>query len=269
MWDAYKSLCLCRVCPHNNLVERNETMTNRIVKSDYFRINWWAWRFTGAVALNERKYKSFNFWRAVIINTMITVLFTVTILVPMFSFDTPNENLQNFSLSLTALAASSKFLIYVTRLRKIAEVENLFMELHGSINSVNQHSTHSKIVQQLRFITKMYMWVYAVTLTNSNISFVFRDKRSLPIPNWMPFDWRESLPNYVLALSYQIVSSSIMIIQNFVDDLFPPFVLCLIAGHCELLIQRISGIGYNQSIGLRRNEQELIQCIREQEILYR
>lgn len=268
MRDAYKSLCLCRVSPHNNKVGKNETMTNRIVKSDYFRINWWGWRITGAVALNERKYKSFDFWRAVILN-MITVLFTISTLVPMFSFDTPNENLKNLCSSLLALAACIKFLIYVGQLGKITEVENLFMDLHGSINSVNQRSTHSKIVQQLRFISKIFMWVYAISTSNVNISFVFRDKRSLPVPTWFPFDWRESLPNYVLALSYQFFSCSIMIIQNFVDDLFPPLVLCLIAGHCELLIQRISCIGYNQSIGPRQNEQELIQCIREQEILYR
>lgn len=244
-------------------------MTARIVESDYFRINWWAWRFAGAVDLNERKYKSFRFWRALILNMMITVLFTITILIPMFSFETPTENLMNFNLSLTALATSTKFLIYIGRLGKVAEVEKLFMHLHGRINSVNQRSTHSRIVQKLRFISKMFIWAYGIVLINSNASFVFRDKRSLPVPNWLPFDWRESLANYVLALIYQIVSNSMMILQNFVDDLYPPLVLCLVAGHCELLSQRISCIGYNQSIDQRQNEQELIHGIRDQEMLYR
>lgn len=248
----------------------NETMTNRIVKeSDYFRINWQAWRFAGAVDLNSRNYFSFRFWRALILNMMITAMFPLTLLLPMFSFDTAAENLMNFNVSLTSLATSIKFLIFVGKLRKVKEIEKHFEELYKRVNTVEQRSTHSRIVQQMRFVSKMFIWAYSITTINSNVSFVFREKRSLPFPSWFPFDWTESLANYLLALIYQIISITMLILQNFVDDLFPPLVFCIIAGHCELLIQRISGIGYNRSIGLRQNEQELIQCIRDQELLYR
>lgn len=243
-------------------------MTNRTVESDYFRINWLAWRFAGAVDLNSRNYVSFRFWRALILNMIINAMFPLTLLLLMFSFDTPSENLMNFTASLTSLATSIKFLIFVGKLKKVTEIEKHFEELYRRVNTIEQRSTHSRIVQQMGLVSKMFIWAYGISLINANGSFVFREKRSLPYPSWFPFDWTESLANYLLALAYQIISTTMLILENFVDDLFPPLVFCIIAGHCELLIQRISCIGYGRSIGLRQNEQELIRCIRDQELLY-
>ncbi|KAH8403215.1 hypothetical protein KR222_007814 [Zaprionus bogoriensis] len=245
------------------------TATNRATaESDYFRINWWAWRFVGALDLNARQLHSLRYWRALLSNILITGGFPLTMCLAIFSFDTASENLMNFNIALTALATATKFLIYVSQLKKVSELQNIFVQLDGRIIGAQERTKHNKIVAEMHLLTKMFIWAYGITLINSNLSFAFREKRSLPFPGWLPFDWSESLTNYVIALLYQFVAITMLILQNFVDDLFPPLVLCLIARQCELLYERISCIGYDRSLDLRQNEVQLIDCIWEQKLFY-
>ncbi|EDW03296.1 GH11158 [Drosophila grimshawi] len=140
-----------------------------------------------AVELSAINHGSNRNWKAVVLNVLTTVAFPIMLAMAAFSFELPLDNLMNFNISVTSLATSAKFIIYVKQLHKVLEIEQLLAELDA---------------------------------------------------------------------------------RNFVDDLFPPMVLILIAGQCELLFIRISHIGYDRC-DQRANEQKLIDCIEDQQKIYR
>ncbi|XP_017835820.1 odorant receptor 23a [Drosophila busckii] len=236
--------------------------------SSHFRINWWSWRLLGAVDLNNWSVHSYRYWAAVAFNIVITSGFPISLIMVMFSFELPLENLMNFNISVTSLATTVKFLIYVRQLQKVRKIEQIFTELDARPRNESQEQYFQRMSNELRLVTKIYKWAYAIITINSEINFMFRSQRSLPFPAWFPLDWTASLSNYSVALTYQLIAISTQIFQNFVDDLFPPLVLRLIAGHCELLIMRASSIGHDGA-DRQANEQQLIRCIEDQQKLYK
>ncbi|XP_064556383.1 odorant receptor 23a [Drosophila montana] len=237
-------------------------------RSVYFDIIWWAWRLLGAVELNARSLGSYRFWRAVALNAIVTAAFPVMLILTTLSFELPLDNLMNFNISLTSMATSVKFLIYVKQLRKIPEIERVLAKLDKRVNTDEQRAYHAKMSRVLSIISKLYKLSYGLIGINSIVSVVFREQRSLPFPAWFPLDWTNSLSNYIIALMHQVLAISMQILQNFVDDLFPPLVLIPIAGHCEQLVLRLSVIGYDQS-DQRSNEKRLIKCIRDHQMICR
>ncbi|XP_030555983.1 odorant receptor 23a [Drosophila novamexicana] len=237
-------------------------------RSVYFGIIWWAWRLLGAVELNARNLGSYRFWRAVALNAIVTAAFPVMLILTTLSFELPLDNLMNFNISLTSVATSVKFLIYVKQLRKIPEIERLLTKLDTRVTTNEQRAEHATTSRMLSIISKLYTLSYVAIGINSNVSVFFREQRSLPFPAWFPLDWTNSLTNYFIALMHQFLAIFMQILQNFVDDLFPPLVLILIAGHCDQLVLRLSAIGYDQS-DRRSNEQKLIKCIRDHQMICR
>ncbi|XP_030383282.1 odorant receptor 23a [Scaptodrosophila lebanonensis] len=198
---------------------------------------------------------------------LFTVGFPTVLGMVMFSFDTPLENATNFYISVTSLATSLKFGLYAYQLHKLFEIESIFRELDSRI--VEEQKPFAEMMhKRMRLVTNIFKGIYSSILINSELSFLFRGERTLPFPAWFPLDWSESLINYSLALLYQLGAIFVQIGQNFVDDLFPPLVLCLIAGHCELLIIRVSSIGYTKA-DHADNDAELVRCIEDQEKLYK
>ncbi|EDW05161.1 GH22170 [Drosophila grimshawi] len=237
-------------------------------RSNYFGINWWAWHLLGAVELSAINHGSNRNWKAVVLNVLTTVAFPIMLAMAAFSFELPLDNLMNFNISVTSLATSAKFIIYVKQLHKVLEIEQRLAELDARVNSDDQRKCRSGVNRILRIMSTFYKWIFALIGLSSNVTFLFRGQRTLPFPAWFPLNWSGSLANYIVACLHQILCISVQIMQNFVDDLFPPMVLILIAGQCELLFIRISHIGYDRC-DQRANEQKLIDCIEDQQKIYR
>ncbi|XP_034099753.1 odorant receptor 23a isoform X1 [Drosophila albomicans] len=243
----------------------------RTIKSVYFPLNWRVWQLLGAVALNDRAYESHQFWFAVVLNLLATVVYPMTLLMAMFSFELPLDNLMNFNISITSVATVVKFLMYTRRMQKLNEFEQVLVELDKRVDHdiEAQHMMHKSMCKELSLITKMYIATFCCVAITTELPCLFIAERTLPFPTWFPLDWKSSLSNYVIALTYQFLSITTQILQNFVDDLFPPLTLCLVARNCELLINRIGLIGYDNQSDERTNEQLLFNCIRDQQQLYR
>ncbi|XP_034471733.1 odorant receptor 23a-like [Drosophila innubila] len=186
----------------------------------------------------------------------------------MFSFELPQENLMNFIVAIISLATMVKFMMYIRQLNKVKEIEKVLVKLDKRVDTEEELKIHKSMTKELSLVSKMFILAYTANAVIAESSFLFQDKRTLPFPTWFPLDWKNSMLYYLLALLYQFLSITAQISQNFVDDLFPPLVLCLIARNCEMLIHRISLIGYDQS-DQRTNEQRLYSCIRDQQQLYR
>ncbi|XP_034471734.1 odorant receptor 23a-like [Drosophila innubila] len=167
---------------------------------DYFRINWRVWKQLGAVDLNERKYGSYRFWRALLFNFMVTIVYPVTLLMVMFSFELPLDNLMNFNISITSVATVVKFLMYTRQLNKVLEMEQVFAELDKRVEFVKELEMHKSMTKELRLVSKMFILAYGAAAVNAESSFLFQDKRTLPFPAWFPLDWKNSMLYYLLAL---------------------------------------------------------------------
>ncbi|XP_022214846.2 odorant receptor 23a [Drosophila obscura] len=238
----------------------NETLIQ--TRTDYFRDQWRAWRILGALQLNGRKYRS----GAMVLNIFVA-LYPPALLLSMFSFDTPLENITNFSLSITSSATILKFGLYVLQLQRLTEMEKVIARLDDRIEGAEQYRCHRLMAKTLRHLSNLFLYTYGFVLLNSEVSFLFKSERSLPFPSWFPFDWKSSTINYIGALCFQLVSIFCLILQNFADDSFPPLALCLCAEHCQLLILRISSIGHGSN-EQDANEAELVRCIKDQKELY-
>jgi len=176
--------------------------------------------------------------------------------------------LMNFIVAIISLATVVKFMMYIRQLNNVKEIEKVLVKLDKRVETVKELEMHKSMTKELRLLSIMFILAYTGNAVIAESSFLFQDKRTLPFPTWFPLDWKNSMSYYLLALLYQFMSITAQISQNFVNDLFPPLVLCLIARNCEMLIHRISLIGYDQS-DQRANEQRLYSCIRDQQQLYR
>ncbi|XP_017150872.2 odorant receptor 23a [Drosophila miranda] len=231
-------------------------------RSDYFRDQWRAWRVLGALQLNAGKY-----WSGAMVLNIVVALYAPALLLSMFSFETPLENITNFSLSITSTATVLKFFLYVLQLGRVGDLEVVIARLDDRVEGAEQLRRHRLMAKKLRHLSNLFLYTYGFVLLNSEFSFLFRSERSLPFPSWFPFDWKTSTVSYIGALGFQLVAIFGQILQNFVDDSFPPLALCLCAGHCQLLILRISRIGHAPS-EQEANEAELVDCIKAQKELY-
>ncbi|XP_068141628.1 odorant receptor 23a [Drosophila tropicalis] len=232
---------------------------------EHFRVCRSIWHFLGAFSLNARKYGNFF----TVFHIFAGFLLPLSLLRAIGSFGTPMENITNFCMAVTSVSTSLKFLCYMAKMDTLEQLERILGQLDARVNGSQQGICLWQMVKQNRILCNLYLVIYITLTIFTEISVCLRSGRSLIFPGWFPLDWSESVVNYSLALTFQCVGIFIQIMENMVDDLFPPLALNLIAGQCELLALRISVIGHNKNDDQRANEKELINCIRDQEKLYR
>ncbi|XP_030240961.1 odorant receptor 23a-like [Drosophila navojoa] len=235
--------------------------------SVYFGVIWSSYCVLGGVDLYDKRYGTSRYWAAVLLNVLVTLGFPLMLFMTMFSFELPLDNLVNFNISLTSASASVKFVIFVIRLKKIVEIEQRVAQLDRRADTDEQRSYKAQLARKLVIMSTVYKYIYGCVVVTSSVSFLFCKERSLPFPAWFPTDWTTSLTSYIIAVSHQILAIVVQVLQNFVDDLFPPMIFLIIVGQCELLIQRLSSIGYDQS-DQRANEWKLIECIRDHQKIF-
>ncbi|KAH8307957.1 hypothetical protein KR059_003568 [Drosophila kikkawai] len=235
---------------------------NEKFRIDYYRLQVGVWRILGALDLSNGNYLG---W-AMFLNVFVLMLVPL-LLLSLFSFDTPLENITNFSLTITSLSTILKFGMYVLKLFKLTEMRQVIAQLDSRVSGEEQVRYHRQMAKHLQRLSRIFLVTYLTVMVNTAGSFLFRSERSLPFPLWFPFDWRHSTVAYVAVVLFQEVGIFCQILQNFVDDSFPPLALYLIAEQCHLLIMRISCIGYGPATQ-SANEKELVNCINDQNDLY-
>ncbi|EDV57500.1 odorant receptor 23a [Drosophila erecta] len=237
--------------------------SSETLKYDYFRLQLNAWRICGALDLSEGRY-----WSWSVLLCILVYLPAPMLLKGVYSFEDPVEN--NFSLSLTVTSLSNimKLSMYVAQLTKLVEAQSLIGQLDARVSGENQSVRHREMTAHLHRMSKLFQITYALVFIFAAVPFAFKSELSLPMPMWIPFDWKNSMVAYIGVLVLQEIGFFFQIMQCFASDSFPPLILYLISEQCQLLILRISEIGYGSKT-LEENEQELINCIRDQNALYR
>nr|XP_017006726.2 odorant receptor 23a-like [Drosophila takahashii] len=231
-------------------------------KIDYFRNQLLAWRICGALHLSEGNYKSWATVSCIFIFLPVPMLMMV-----LFSFDDPLENNFSFSLAIVAMANFLKYSLYVPQLSKLDEIQMLIDQLDDRVSGKDQILRHGRIIQHMQRMSKLVLISYAFGLISAAVPFIFESGRTMPLPMWLPFEWKDSIIAYTGALAFQEIAMFFHVVQNYAGDSFPPIALFMVSEQCQLLIQRISSIGYRFK-NLKKNERDLVNCIRDQNTLY-
>ncbi|KAH8267489.1 hypothetical protein KR018_008074 [Drosophila ironensis] len=235
-----------------------------LLGNSYFRDQVFFWRITGAEDLSRGK-----FWGWSMVVNLVAASVFPTLAMTLFSYENPLENITNFSLTITSLATTVKFGLYVRRLSLLQEIEHLIVKLNERVIGEEQVRCHRQMGQRLHLISRVFMTTFAIVIVSLQASFIFKDERSLPFPSWFPLDWKNSVAAYAVAVLYQNFVLYIQTTQNYVGDSFPPLALYLVSQQCKLLNLRIMSIGFECPEDHKGNQEELVRCIKDQERLYR
>lgn len=232
-------------------------------KIEYYRFQVAAWRVLGAMDVSNGNYLGL----ATIMN-IFALLLVPMLIQSYFSFKKPLENITSINLTIMALSTVLKFAMYVRKLPKLIEMKRVIAKLDARVTGEEQVRSHQQMTKQMHRISLFFVATFSSIMVTTAVSFLFVSERSLPFPLWFPFDWKHSTAAYVAVVLLQEIGIFCLGVQNFADDSFPPLALYFIAKQCQLLILRISCIGYGPGT-LKANEEELVNCIKDQNNLYR
>ncbi|XP_030383736.1 odorant receptor 33c [Scaptodrosophila lebanonensis] len=201
---------------------------------------------------------------------LVTFLFPLHLLLVFLERPNTAELFKNMTVSLTCVGCSLKCVIELWHLPQIVEIESVLSRLDGRVQSTEERIYFEQVLQRsVRRLNitlyGMYVIIYiAFSLVLSLL--IIGDQRALLYAAWFPFDWHNSTKLYTLAFCYQTLCLYWEGPQGVANDIYPPLILCYVAGHTRLLSIRLSQMGYKEESTYR---QELLRCIEDHKLLMR
>ncbi|XP_037941272.1 odorant receptor 59a-like [Teleopsis dalmanni] len=238
-----------------------------VSSTEFLKPLWSCWKILGVARLKVEHKRAYLLY-GILFNIAVTIYYPTHLLLSMFRNQSLSNDIKNFGISITCVACSLKITIYAIKLHRVQEMEAILQQLDKRIQSADERKQFQTLRNDMRNIAYSFLIVYFPCIVTGAISVLFKDEWSLLYPAWFPFNWRESISYFLLANLFQIVGISFQLLQNYVDDCFPPMALCLLSGHIKLLSMRVSKIGYKNK-EFAKNEEELRLCILDQKNLYK
>nr|AID61217.1 odorant receptor [Calliphora stygia] len=235
----------------------------------FFKPHWLCWKILGITLHidNSHRHRDIYMLYSIILNILVTICYPLHLALQLFRSDSMADNIKNLAVCVTCVACSTKFIIYSTKLSTIWQFEQILERLDARITDDVETNYFRRMRNRLRNVGIVFLSVYLPVGITAELSFMFREERSLLYPAWFPFNWIESTGWFYVANVYQIVGIFFLLLQNYADDTFPPMALCMLSGHIKILSIRVASIGYDQN-SLHQNEEELNRCVEDQLNLY-
>nr|QKN21034.1 odorant receptor [Bactrocera correcta] len=230
----------------------------------FFNLHWTCFKVLGIDASNSSVY---YFVYTVLLLVFVTFCYPLHLALGLFNSTDASTTIQNLSVTVVCSVCSAKFVIYITRMSRIRELESIIAALDARAQTPSERRYFVDLRKEVRQITLGFTFIYVFVGVSAELRFLFRSERTLLYPGWIPFDWRTSDLRFNAVHFYQIVGVSYLLLQNFVNDCLPTLALALLSAHIKLLGIRVSQIGYATK-SLEANEEELLSCIKDQEQLY-
>ncbi|XP_065369883.1 odorant receptor 59a-like [Calliphora vicina] len=248
-----------------NVAQQHAEPNSRV----FFKPHWFCWKILGItldIDNNHRHVKVYILY-SILLNILVTICYPLHLALQLFRSDSMADNIKNLAVCVTCVACSTKFIIYSTKLSIIRQFEQILERLDARIKDDVEKNYFRRMRNRLRNVGLVFLSVYLPVGITAELSFMFREERSLLYPAWFPFDWLQSTGWFYVANVYQIVGIFFLLLQNYVDDTFPPMALCMLSGHIKILSLRVARIGYDEK-SLHENEEELNRCVEDQQSLY-
>uniref|UniRef100_A0A5H2X4H2 Odorant receptor n=1 Tax=Bactrocera latifrons TaxID=174628 RepID=A0A5H2X4H2_BACLA len=230
----------------------------------FLKLHWACFKVLGINASNSSVYYR---GYSVLLHVLVTFCYPLHLALALFSSADGSTNIQNLAACVVCSICSAKFVIYVTRMSRIRELESIIATLDARAQSPCERRYFVQLRKEIRRITFGFLSIYSAVGVTAELMVFSSNEHKLFYPAWFPFDWRASDLKFYVAHSYQFVGVSYQLLQNFVNDFLPTMGLALLSAHIKLLGIRVSQIGYATE-SLAANEEELLCCIKDQKQLY-
>ncbi|XP_017049043.1 odorant receptor 33a [Drosophila ficusphila] len=159
---------------------------------------------------------------------------------------------------------SFKFVFFRWNMAEIKVTQNLLLELDKRAESDEERSyfeENSKPVANL--ITKGYLVAGLLSIVTAAAAGFVTTGRNLMYLGWFPYDVKATALYFWISFTYQFVGSTLSIVQNLSNDIYPPITFCVVTGHVRLLAMRLSRIGKDGKKSSADNTRELIKGIED------
>ncbi|XP_017850510.1 odorant receptor 2a [Drosophila busckii] len=223
--------------------------------------HWRVWELTGIVQ-TPGSNRIWNLVRGILINTLITLLFPLTLVANLFFTKNLQQVCENLSITITDILANLKFLnVYVMR-DELNEIRDLLMLLDKrarDIGDLDELEALHDAVKISRTSFRIFGGIFIFGTTLSCFRVAIATERVLLYPAWFWFDWECSIVTYIIILVYQLFGLTVQALQDCANDSYPPAYLCILTGHMRALEFRVRRLGQHTEKEL--NYIELNDCI--------
>lgn len=233
--------------------------------------HWKVWQLMGLVQPPGMSRHWFIV-RRIVINSLVTLLFPLTLLAKLFFTHSLRELCENLTITITDTVANLKFInVFLVR-RQLHEIRELLLQLDERavrVGNVEELSALRHAVQTARrgFCVFACIFVFGTALSCFRVAIA--QERQLLFPAWFGVDWQNSDVAYRLIYAYQLFGLSVQALQDCANDSYPPAYLCILTGHMRALELRVRRIGYGSwqegsELSLERRHAiyaELCDCI--------
>ncbi|KAH8328401.1 hypothetical protein KR067_008904 [Drosophila pandora] len=159
---------------------------------------------------------------------------------------------------------SFKFLCFRWRHREIKAIEKLLKELDQRAESEEDRRFFDQNTRRVAvMLSRSYLVAAISAIITGTAAGLFSNERKLLYPAWYPYDVDATPTVFWLTFGYQVVGSSLAILQNLSNDIYPPITFCVVAGHVKLLAMRLSRMGHDGKVSKAEVTKELVQNIED------
>lgn len=222
---------------------------------------WVCWRLMGV--LSWRK-KDLSIIFDIIMNLLFYISYPVHLTAGLLLLPMQDDIFRNISMTLTCIVCTLKHYCIRWKLRQISEMMELFGKLDERVECFEERKYFATYTMKIaKLLVKIYFAAYMGANMAATMSILWDSERRLMYPAWFPFDWSSSTGFYYLALIYQSLGITILIVLNFTNDAIASATLCLFSGHVHLLAMRVARLGYDASKSPNQHEYELKLCVED------
>lgn len=215
----------------------------------YLEIYWKLLHYLG-IYFPKTNRGVFAIW-SIFIQVVVTIYYPLSLVIGFFHLTELRDILENLSLIFTLIACSIKILIFGIRRKQMTKIRELVVNLDLEVNSPEEVQCIEEHKKMTKKIMLTYASLYIFILISGGVGVFFYSERRLMYPAWFPIDWKSSLFKYRAILLYQYLALTVQGVQNFINDSFPPAILCLLTAHMKVFTLRLQRIGTDIT---RKNE---------------
>ncbi|XP_037913007.1 odorant receptor 2a-like [Hermetia illucens] len=234
--------------------------SKKVVSSDAFKFHFKLWRILGVYPIN-----GCTVLYVVVIILGASLPFGMTI--SLFFTDGLKNILSNLSLNITFVVCNLKYFNILNRRQNILDVNEWTQQLDARANSLEEQEHLRSAVRLSHKMVYLTCGVFTSVIISGELVALVSNGEKLMCPGWYPFDWQHDTLNYIIVHGHQIVSLAINILQNATNDTFPPVYMHILSSHMKTLNIRISRLGTNSTESRKDVSKELLQCIKDQQML--
>lgn len=159
---------------------------------------------------------------------------------------------------------SFKFICFRWKLNEIKTIEKLLKELDQRAESEEDRRFFDQNTRRVAvMLSRSYLVAAISAIITGTAAGLFSSERKLLHPAWFPYNVDATPTIFWVTFCYQVVGSSLAILQNLANDSYPPITFCVVAGHVKLLAMRLSRIGHDGKVLKEEVTRELVQNIED------